>query len=81
MVDNLTWVEKAYSWNSGGGCWIDVLVLSNGTCLSITDESVIVWESERHFLDYEVVQDGDELHNYVCVGLDTKPMWVHQSVR
>ena len=78
--EDLTWVKRAYSWNSGGGIWIDVLVLRGGTCLSITDESIIVWESEKHFEENEVDQDGDP-RNYVVIGIDELPFWVHHQDR
>lgn len=79
-IDFLTHIKKAYSVDTGGGIFIDVLVLFDGTTLSVTDESVIVWEREEHFTEYELDQEGP-IRNYTAIGIDTTPHWVHESRR
>lgn len=76
--DFLTYAEKAYSVDTGGGIFVDVLVLEDGTTISITDEVIIVWEKEEHFTEYEIVQDGPR-RNYVAVSISSKPHFAHES--
>jgi len=51
-IDFLTHVKKAYSENTGGGIFVDIVVLFDGTALSISDEIVMIWESEQDCMDY-----------------------------
>lgn len=79
-VDFLTHINKAYSVDTGGGIFIDVLVLNDGTTFSVTDESVIVWEKEEHFIEYEIDQYGLR-HNYTAVDVTSTPHLVRVSRR
>lgn len=79
-ASNMSYIDRAYSIDTGGGIFVDVLVLEDGTTVSITDESVIVWEKEEHFIEYEIDQDGP-LRNYTAVSVVSTPHLVHESRR
>ena len=74
--ETLTWVKKSYTMDTGGGILVDVIVLKDGTTISITDDVVIVWEEEKHFIEYEVDQDGP-LRNYTAICIDVQPHPYH----
>jgi hypothetical protein len=47
----MTYVIKNESWNTGGGCMVDVLTLSTGKVLCISDEYVGLYHSVDDMLE------------------------------
>jgi len=70
-IDFLTHVKKAYSMNTGGGIFVDIITLFDGTTLSISDEIVMVWESEEDCDDY--LSGERVIENAVGVVIYDKP--------
>jgi hypothetical protein len=52
-------ITKQESWNTGGGCMVDVLTLSNGKVLCLSDEYVGLYNS----LDDMLGDDGEKCLN------------------
>ena len=48
----MKYVDKTFTAEMGGGCMVDFLILSDGRCVGINDECIVLYES------YEQVQDG-----------------------
>jgi hypothetical protein len=48
----MKYVDKTFTEDMGGGCMVDFLILSDGRCVGINDECIVLYES------YEQVRDG-----------------------
>jgi hypothetical protein len=44
-------ITKQETWNTGGNCMVDILTLSNGQVLCVSDEYVGLYNSADEFLD------------------------------
>lgn len=47
----MNYIIKQESYNTGGGCMVDVLTLSNGKVVCIADESVVLYNSVDDMLE------------------------------
>lgn len=52
-------IEKHYIMNSGGGCMLDILELSNGMVLAISDEYVGLYKEVE-----DIFETGLEVHGF-----------------
>jgi len=59
MIINSTFIKEVKSFDSGGGCIIDYVVLSDGQCLGISDECMVLYSSEDELLDSSEKDDWD----------------------
>ena len=48
----MTYVEKTFTENMGGGCMVDFLILTDGRCVGIDSDSIVLYKS------YEQARDG-----------------------
>jgi hypothetical protein len=48
----MTYVEKTFTKNMGGGCMVDFLILTDGRCVGIDSDSIVLYKS------YEQARDG-----------------------
>tara|TARA_R110002126_G_scaffold62465_1_gene160791 strand:- start:281 stop:472 length:192 start_codon:yes stop_codon:yes gene_type:complete len=48
----MTYVEKTFTEDMGGGCMIDFLILTDGRCVGIDSDSIVLYKS------YEQARDG-----------------------
>jgi hypothetical protein len=48
----MKYVEKTFSENMGGGCMVDFLILTDGRCVGIDSDSIVLYKS------YEQARDG-----------------------
>ena len=48
----MTFVEKTFTENMGGGCMVDFLILTDGRCVGIDSDSIVLYKS------YEQARDG-----------------------
>ena len=48
----MTYVEKTFTENMGGGCMVDFLLLTDGRCVGIDSDSIVLYKS------YEQARDG-----------------------
>ena len=62
------YITKQETWNTGGGCMVDILTLSNGQALCISDEYVGLYNS----VDYMLEDDGTK-----CI----KGFWIDTPIR
>lgn len=44
MCDNTTFIEATATWNSGGGCMIDFVILNNQHFIAISEDSLCVYK-------------------------------------
>ena len=44
-------IEKLETWNTGGGCMVDIIYLPNGKVLALSDEYVGLYNSPEDMLD------------------------------
>lgn len=47
----MEYIIKQETMNSGGGCYVDILTLSNGQALVINDEAIGLYNSIDDFMD------------------------------
>lgn len=57
----MAFVEGFDSWNTGGGCIVDIVKLSNGWFLGINDEVICLYSSEDQFWGEADTQLEDSL--------------------
>jgi len=48
----MKYIDKSFTENTGGGCWVDFLILNDGRCVGINDECLVLYPS------YDAVYDG-----------------------
>jgi hypothetical protein len=48
----MRYVEKTFSEDMGGGCMVDFLILTDGRCVGIDSDSIVLYKS------YEQARDG-----------------------
>ena len=48
----MIYVEKTFTENMGGGCMVDFLILTDGRCVGIDSDSIVLYKS------YEQARDG-----------------------
>ena len=63
LEKELSWVESAETWNSGGHVMLDIIRLKNGHVLIISDEAVCRYDSIDEFM----YDEGDYDYDKQCV--------------
>lgn len=71
-------MASAFTWNSGGGCMIDVIALVDGSVLSITDEAVLY---EPYDSMNEPCPRCDDWHDFGTIGDDVCDCWSDWGLR
>jgi len=41
----MKYIKETFTANTGGGCFIDYLILNDGRCVGINDESLVLYAS------------------------------------
>ena len=59
----MKYIEKTFTDNTGGGTYVDFIILKDGRCIGLNDECVALYDSYEQFYDgpYEDVQIIDLL--------------------
>jgi len=61
MIINSTFIKEVKSFNSGGGCIIDYVVLSDGQVIGINDECMVLYADEDELIDSSEKEDWDNV--------------------
>jgi hypothetical protein len=47
----MKYIRETFTENMGGGCLVDFLVLNDGRCVGINDESIVLYKSREQALE------------------------------
>ena len=56
----MKYIKQTFTENFGGGCWIDFIILNDGRCVGINDESLVLYKSYEQAVegcDFEKMLD------------------------
>ena len=65
-----TYIQDVRTENTGGGCMVDFVTLTDGRVIAINDEMLCMYESEKHFWDS--VDSGESDGSIGC-------FWTHKK--
>ena len=68
LSSSLTFIKKAYSENTGGGVMVDVLIMEDGTTITVTEDCLVTWGCVDDFYNNEC-EAGIDTVNFDAVKL------------